>query len=110
MSAQEGTSKAESEEEAPDVSDLDALQADVEETRRELGQTVDALAAKLDVKARTRARLDAGRQQVLDGVSLVRDQATDDNGAVRREVLIAAGVLAVSVSVIAVLVVRTHKG
>ena len=32
------------------------LQQEIEQTRRELGQTVDELAAKTDVKARARAK------------------------------------------------------
>ena len=33
------------------------LQQEIEQTRRELGQTVDELAAKTDVKARARAKV-----------------------------------------------------
>ena len=59
------------------------LQQEIEQTRRELGQTVDELAAKTDVKARVRAK------------------ATEVSGRVRRSQLVqrrwpvalAAGVL-----------------
>lgn len=37
--------------------DVEAIQADVERTREELADTVDQLAAKLDVKARVRDRV-----------------------------------------------------
>jgi hypothetical protein len=37
--------------------DIEQLQAEIEQTREQLGETVDALTAKLDVKSRTRARL-----------------------------------------------------
>jgi ElaB/YqjD/DUF883 family membrane-anchored ribosome-binding protein len=37
--------------------DPEQLRAEIEDTRRELGETVAALSAKTDVKARARARL-----------------------------------------------------
>lgn len=91
-------------------SDIDSLQADIEATREELGQTVDALAAKLDVKARTRARLESGRDTAVASLSTARDRATDDDGNVRREVLVAAGVLALSVTAVVVLTIRKRRG
>ena len=36
----------------------DEIRADIEQTREEVGDTVEALAAKTDVKARTRDRVD----------------------------------------------------
>ena len=43
--------------------DVEEIQADIEQTRQELGETVDALTAKMDVKSRTKARLDDTRQR-----------------------------------------------
>lgn len=54
----------------------DKLVADIEQTRRQLGDTVDALAAKVDVKAQARAQADATRlrlrQQMQSAKSLGR--------------------------------------
>lgn len=94
--------------------DIDALQADIEATREQLGETVDSLAAKLDVKGRTRARLQTSKQQATDTLLTVRDQAkdraTDENGEVHREVLIGAGVLAAAtVALVVVFAVRRRN-
>ena len=85
------------------------LREDIAQHRQELAQTVDALAAKLDVKARTRARLEAGRAKAVETVTTARDHATDDNGAVRPELLVAAGVLALSVTAITLLGLRRRS-
>jgi hypothetical protein len=54
----------------------DKLVADIEQTRRQLGDTIDALAAKVDVKAQARAQADATRlrlrQQMESAKSLGR--------------------------------------
>jgi Tfp pilus assembly protein FimV len=41
--------------------DLEALRAEIRQTRAELGETVQALAAKTDVKARAREELDQAK-------------------------------------------------
>jgi len=45
--------------------DVDALRADIKQTRAELGETVQALAAKADVKARAREQVEQTKQRVL---------------------------------------------
>ena len=57
-------------------SDPDAIRAEIERTREDLAGTVDALQAKLDVKAQARARL-----------ARIKDQATTDEGKPRPEVV-----------------------
>jgi ElaB/YqjD/DUF883 family membrane-anchored ribosome-binding protein len=42
-----------------DARDPDQLREEIEETRRELGDTVEALAAKADVKSRMREKVEA---------------------------------------------------
>ena len=59
--------------------DPDAISADIERTRENLAETVDALQAKLDVKAQAKAK-----------VAHAKDQATTDTGKPRPEVLIGA--------------------
>ena len=77
------------------------LVADIEQTRAQLGDTVDALAHKLDVKAQARARVDATklrlRQQARSLQSIGRrvggkakDVSTDHEGHVAPQVPLAA--------------------
>jgi len=44
--------------------DLDALREDIKQTRAELGETVQALAAKADVKARAKDQVELTKQKV----------------------------------------------
>jgi len=71
MSDKNGSSEAK-----PDV---DALRADIEQTRAELGETVQALAAKADVKARAREQVELtkakAKAQVYDATEKVRGAA-----------------------------------
>lgn len=55
------------------------IEADIRRQREELARTVDALTAKLDVKAHARARATA-----------VRDAATTDGGRPRPALVVAA--------------------
>jgi hypothetical protein len=45
--------------------DLVALRADIRQTRADLGETVQALAGRADVKARAREQVDLTKQRVL---------------------------------------------
>jgi hypothetical protein len=56
--------------------DLDALRAEIRVTRAELGETVQALAAKADVKARAKEQVEVTKQRV-------RSQAAEATGKVR---------------------------
>ena len=45
--------------------DIDEIQTDIAQTRKELGETVEALTAKMDVKQRTKDKaIDDGRAKV----------------------------------------------
>ncbi|MFB7176209.1 DUF3618 domain-containing protein [Streptomyces sp. NPDC056257] len=50
------------------------LREQVEHTRDELGQTIEALAAKADVKAQARERTAAVKEQAAEKTALVADQ------------------------------------
>jgi Protein of unknown function (DUF3618) len=65
---------------SPASDDPEAIRRDIERTRDDLAETVDALHAKLDVKSQAKAR-----------VARAKDQATTDSGKPRPEVV--AGVL-----------------
>ena len=71
--AQTDTTSAESTEN-PGV---EQLQANIEQTRQELGQTVDALSAKLDVKSRTKQRMAIAKAQAARGVAVTRQRSGD---------------------------------
>ncbi len=58
-------------EPGPDA-DTAAIRADIEQTRRELGETAEALAARLDVPAQTRAKVDEAKHRVAEKVEPVR--------------------------------------
>ena len=64
---------------SPPASDPDAIRADIERTRADLAQTVDALHAKLDVKG-----------QAATKVAHVKEQATTDSGKPRPEIVAGA--------------------
>ena len=66
------------------------IEADIERTRDDLAETIDALASRLDVKTRAKDRL-----------RLVRDRATDDNGRPTPVTLAAAGGVVVVVLLVA---------
>jgi Protein of unknown function (DUF3618) len=50
------------------------LQQEIERTRQRLGETVDALAAKADMKARVRAKAAEAKAQARDKVAEVSGQ------------------------------------
>ncbi|WP_405836898.1 DUF3618 domain-containing protein [Streptomyces sp. NBC_01518] len=55
----------------------DELRAQVEATREELGETVEALAAKADVKARAQEKADTVKQQVEEKTAQAQAQLRD---------------------------------
>lgn len=89
------------------------LVADIEATRAELGETVEALSQKLDVKAQARQSLDDAKERATAQARVAqargnemfqqaRDAATDDQGNLTPEarsiaIKVAAGVTAVVV-------------
>jgi ElaB/YqjD/DUF883 family membrane-anchored ribosome-binding protein len=55
--------------------DVDELRADIAHTRAELGETVQALAAKADVKARLQETKDEARARVREGLQSAAEEA-----------------------------------
>lgn len=81
------------------------IEADLERTRRDLAETVDALSAKMDVKSRAREQVVVTKQRVSEKAQETRekaseavrqgkDAATDDSGTPKPMVLVGAGVAA----------------
>jgi ElaB/YqjD/DUF883 family membrane-anchored ribosome-binding protein len=64
-------------EPGPDAG-LDDIQADIEHTRKELGQTVQALGAKLDVKERSKEKFAETKGRVVERADTLRQTATDN--------------------------------
>ena len=79
MATPEGPESSPGEDPTPPVSDPDAIKADIERTRDNLAETVDALHAKLDVKGQAKVK-----------VANVKDRATTDAGKPRPEVVVGA--------------------
>ncbi len=95
--------------------DLEELQVAIEQTREELAETVDALAAKLDVKARTKARIETTKQETVTRlakerarasqlVAQARSAATDDRGRRTVPVLVGVGTATAGVVLVTALV------
>jgi len=57
--------------------DLDALRAEIKQTRAELGETVQALAAKADVKARAKESVEQTKAKVRAQVAEATGKATE---------------------------------
>ena len=97
--------------------DVEALRADIRRTRAELGETVQALAARADVKTRLRDSAAESGQRVRRGVGraagTVSGQVRDAGSAMRHRpvpwaVLTAAGTVA-AVVVVVMLIRGRHR-
>lgn len=79
--------------------DIDELQADIEQTRNELGETVEAVTAKMDVKERTKEKAAEAKDRVLDQAHAVQ-HATIDDGRAKLTVPVAALVVVGTAAVV----------
>lgn len=70
----------------PGISDdPDELREQIGRTRAELGETVEALAAKTDVKARVEAKVSAGKEELRDRFSAGTAELKQKVGGVKPE-------------------------
>ena len=74
-------------------SDPETLRRDIEETRSELGATVEALSQKADVKAQVREKVDEGKVQLRQRQELVRKDASERPAPYAAGAAVAVGVL-----------------
>jgi ElaB/YqjD/DUF883 family membrane-anchored ribosome-binding protein len=91
-------------EPGPDAG-INDIQDDIEHTRKELGDTVEALTAKLDVKERTKEKVAETKERVVDKADTLRHTATDNP---KRTVPVAAVVL-IGVLAVGILVWRRRR-
>jgi hypothetical protein len=66
--------------------DPEQLRQDIERTREELGETVEALIAKADVKARARERVGEISERLRGATSQAREQATARVGQAKTQI------------------------
>lgn len=77
------------------------IEADIEQQREQLAETVDALTAKLDVKHQAQAKVTEAKEQATAKVAEVKDKATTDTGKPRPELLVfGATVVVVAVAIV----------
>ena len=108
-------------EPGPDAG-IDDIQADIEHTRKELGETIEALSAKADVKGRAKKKAADTKDSITEKVyetkeialkkahaaqSAARDAVTDDTGSVKPP--IAALIAAAAVLVVSLVVWRRRR-
>ncbi|GAA2705004.1 DUF3618 domain-containing protein [Actinoplanes palleronii] len=82
---------------APAKPDLVALREEIKQTRAELGQTVQALAARADVKARAKDQVELTKQRVRDQAALATGRLRAVAGQATATVKDAAGQATASV-------------
>ena len=110
-------------EPGPDAG-IDDIQADIEHTRKELGETIEALATKADVKGRVKQKTADTRDRITEKAHESRDvvvekahaaqfaarhAVTDDTGSVKPGVPIAALIAAVAILVVSLVVWRRRR-
>lgn len=71
--------------------DTEALREEIRRTRMELGETMEALAAKADVKARLREQAEQTRERVREQAGQARQRAADTMAKVRGQASRTAG-------------------
>ncbi|MDL4777103.1 MULTISPECIES: DUF3618 domain-containing protein [Thermomonosporaceae] len=90
--------------------DAESLKREIAITRSALGETVDALAAKADIRGRAKERATAKRRALRARSAQLKDQ-TGQNARLRRKEIAAAGAGTVAVSAAAWILARrrTHR-
>jgi Protein of unknown function (DUF3618) len=90
-----------------------AIRADIERTRAELGDTVEALAAKTDVKARAQDAAHTAKVRMQDSVAetahAVAGEAREVRRAIARRPVPAAAIAGLAAAVTAVLVILGQR-
>ena len=66
----------------------DEIEADIAETRDRLAESVDALAAKVDVKAQAREKVDEAKAQAKEKVDEATARAKNKTGQAKEQVVV----------------------
>jgi hypothetical protein len=86
-----------------------ALEAEIERTRDDLAQTVDRLAAKLDLKTRIRQRAISAKDGMAWRARRLRDRATDAEGRPTGTTIGAAAAVVVVTAAMVMVGVRRRR-
>jgi hypothetical protein len=87
----------------------DEVRQEIEQTRQSLGETVDELAARADVRARARAKAVQAKAQAQAQIAEMSRQVKQSRAVQRRwPVAVAAGVLVAGAGAVAVWRWRKH--
>ena len=73
-------------EPGPDAG-IDEIQTDIAETRKELGETVEAISAKMDVKQRTKDKAAETKERVAEKAADTKEAVVDRAHAVQHATL-----------------------
>ncbi len=90
--------------EPPDDAGPDVIEEHIRQTRHELGETVEALAAKFDVKAQAQHTAEVARHRADEFVGQAKDTARQP-----ATLAIAGGIVAAAAGVIGFLVWRRQR-
>jgi ElaB/YqjD/DUF883 family membrane-anchored ribosome-binding protein len=122
VSADEVTPAGPNGEPGADAS-VEEIQADIDKTRQELGQTVEALVAKTDVKGRAKEKASDTKDRITEKAAQTRDvvvekataaqsvarEALTDDAASVKSLLPVAAAIAASIAVIGLVVWRRRR-
>ena len=85
-----------------DDAGVEEITDDIERTRQEVGETVAALAGKLDVKGRAQQKVDETKEVVVDAV-------TDDRGAIKPALPVVAAVVGTATILLGIIIWRRRR-
>ncbi|WP_395308632.1 DUF3618 domain-containing protein [Mycobacterium sp. AMU20-3851] len=85
-----------------DDANVEEITDDIERTRQEVGETVAALADKLDVKGRAQQKVGETKEMVVDAV-------TDDRGAIKPALPVVAAVLGTATILLGIIIWRRRR-
>ncbi|MGH3508124.1 MAG: DUF3618 domain-containing protein [Nocardioidaceae bacterium] len=83
--------------------DREAIERDIEQTRAQLGETVDALTSRLDVKSRLKEKASTGSQRMRSTVAAGGEQAK------QHAPVTAVAALALVATILGIVVWKSHR-
>jgi hypothetical protein len=95
-------------EPGPDAG-VDDIEADIERTRAELGQTVEALSAKMDVKGQAQAKVDETKQKAQAKVDDTRQRVVATAQTAKQKPAVPAAAIAVVAALVVGLIIYKRR-